>query len=88
MESACDNSEQEGDERADEYGEELFEQANHCFTIDLWRERPSSAAHAAVWRGRITHIPSNSRRYVQTLDEITAFIVSTLGEIEQESGAG
>ena len=48
------------------------------FIIKLWIEKASERAGAAVWRGYITHVPSGERRYLENLDEITAFITPYL----------
>ncbi len=48
------------------------------FVIKIWLETELNQGHPSRWRGHITHVPSGERRYVQTPDEIIAFIVPYL----------
>lgn len=48
------------------------------FIVRLWLEEDATAERAAVWRGHITHVPSGARRYVKSLQEISAFIAPYL----------
>jgi hypothetical protein len=53
---------------------DLIEFNTHSFIVKIWLEETAEEAGQARWRGHITHVPSGERRYVQDLDEITAFI--------------
>jgi hypothetical protein len=60
---------------------ELFEANTHPFIIKIWLEETADEAGVATWRGHITHVPSGTRRYVERLADITAFIVPYLKEM-------
>jgi hypothetical protein len=51
------------------------------FIIRIWIEETVQEAGIATWRGQITHVPSGSRRYVEDLAEIGAFIAPYLGRL-------
>jgi hypothetical protein len=59
----------------------------HSFTIRLWLEEVSATPEQARWRGHITHIPSNTRRYFEDLDDIKSFISSYLLETDGDSAS-
>ena len=50
----------------------------HSFIIKVWLEEAADEAGQAVWRGRITHVPSGEHRYFETLNEIASFIAPYL----------
>ena len=54
------------------------ESENQSFVVKVWIERQATASHETSWRGYITHVFSGRRRYVQELDDISAFIGSYL----------
>jgi hypothetical protein len=56
----------------------LCEFNTHSFIVKVWLEEPADAQHGATWRGHITHVPSGTRRTVQTLDDIDRFIATYL----------
>lgn len=51
---------------------ELYE--SHSFVVKVWLEESKEEAGEAVWRGHITHVPSQERRYFNALDDIIDFI--------------
>lgn len=53
---------------------ETLEPNTHSFIVKVWLEETAEEAGDAIWRGHITHVPTKKRQYVQTLDEISAFI--------------
>jgi len=55
-----------------------FEATTHPFIVRIWLEESAAEAGQATWRGYVTHVPSGERRYIQTLDEIGAFIAPYL----------
>lgn len=57
---------------------ELFESHIHSFIVKIWLEETAAEAGRAIWRGHITHVPSNARRYFEELDQIERFIVPYL----------
>jgi hypothetical protein len=56
----------------------MYDSHIHSFIIKIWLEESTEEAGRATWRGTITHVPSGKRRYVRTLDGVTAFIAPTL----------
>jgi len=46
----------------------------HSFIVTVWLEEAPSRTNAALWRGRITHVPSGDNRYFQELNGINKFI--------------
>ena len=57
---------------------DLPECYTHSFIVKIWLEVTTEEAERATWRGHITHVPSGERRYVQDLDDITAFVAPYL----------
>jgi len=57
---------------------DLYESTTHPFIIKIWLEETAEEAGQAKWRGHITHVPSGERRYLEDLDDISAFIVPYL----------
>ena len=53
----------------------------HSFIVKIWIN--SSHVEGSAWTGYITHVPSNVRRSLRTLDEIVAFIAPFLIGSEQ-----
>ena len=53
----------------------------HSFIVKIWLEETATEAGKNIWRGHITHVPSGKRRYIQHMDEITAFIALYLEEM-------
>lgn len=51
---------------------DLYE--SHSFVVKVWLEESLEEANPAIWRGHITHVPGEERRYLHTLDEIVDFI--------------
>jgi hypothetical protein len=46
----------------------------HSFIVRVWLEETSEESGRAVWRGRITHVPSHEKRYFQDMDDLFSFI--------------
>lgn len=51
---------------------------SHSFIVKVWLEESAEEADAATWRGHITHVPGQDRRYLHTLDDIVDFIAPYL----------
>jgi hypothetical protein len=50
------------------------EPPSHTFLIRIWIEEIPEKVGRLSWRGRITHLPDEERRYVETFDEIASFM--------------
>ena len=48
------------------------------FIIKLWLDGSLDESGRGGWRVRITHVPSGTRRYLRSLDDILIFIRSYL----------
>ena len=47
---------------------------SHSFIVKIWLEESLEETGEAVWRGHVTHVPSQERRYLHNLDDIIDFI--------------
>lgn len=65
---------------------DLTESTTQSFIIKIWIEETVQEAGRATWRGHITHVPSNERRYVRDLDDVTAVIGTYLDAMGLELG--
>lgn len=50
----------------------------HSFIVKVWLEETAEEAGEAKWRGHITHIPGNERRYIEDVNDIAVFIAPYL----------
>jgi hypothetical protein len=57
---------------------DVLEPYTHSFIVKVWLEETVEEAGTAIWRGRVTHVPSGERRYITKLDDILAFIAPYL----------
>lgn len=53
----------------------LYESNTHVFIIKLWADEVTDEPGQVVWRGHITHVPSQRRQYIEDLFDIPAFIL-------------
>lgn len=53
---------------------ELPEHTTHSFIVRIWLEETGQPPGQITWRGHITHLLTNERRYVQSLEDISGFI--------------
>lgn len=53
---------------------EQNEFGRHSFVIKIWLEEGKSSSGHEKWRGHITYVNTEERRYVERLAEIAAFI--------------
>ena len=53
---------------------EQNEFGRHSFVIKIWLEEETGSPGHEKWRGHITYVDTEERRYVERLAEITAFI--------------
>jgi hypothetical protein len=63
------------------------EDRSHSFIVKVWIEETGPPGGRAVWRGRITHVPSGARRYLRNLRTIPAFIAPYLSDLGVQRGA-
>jgi len=52
----------------------------HSFIIKIWREEDDSGERPK-WRGHITHVPDNERRYLKSLGDIADFVKKYLDQM-------
>ena len=55
------------------------ESSIQSFIIRIWVEERDEQGGPLLWRGHITHVPSEERVYLKDLDDILAFIEPYLG---------
>ncbi len=63
---------------------ELLESHTHSFIVKIWLEETAAEAGRATWRGHITHVPSNVRRYFEELDQIKHFVAPYLQSMDAD----
>ena len=47
----------------------------HSFIIRMWLEEEATETQGAVWRGSITHVPSGEQRYIESLQDMSYFML-------------
>jgi hypothetical protein len=52
------------------------------FVVRIWLEEAADETGHSLWRGHITHVPSNTRRYFQDPDTMQTFIARYMEEAE------
>ena len=52
----------------------LLETTTHSFVVKVWLEEPITSFKDGRWRGHITHVPSNHRRYFDDLEVMKQFV--------------
>lgn len=67
-------------------GMDFIEATTHPFIVRIWLEEPVEESSRASWRGHITHVPSGERHYLESLDEIIAFIAPYLEDMGVNTG--
>ena len=60
---------------------ETVEARAHSFILKIWTEESADDDRSAIWRGRITHVPSGDCRYVQDLAAVFRFLVPYLDDL-------
>jgi hypothetical protein len=63
-----------------------IEFATQSFIVKVWVEERAKKGSRDVWRGHITHVPDNRRRYLKSLDEIGDYIAPYLDAMGVEPG--
>jgi len=66
---------------------EAYETDILSFIIRIWLEETTEEGNQTKWRGRITHVPSGKRQYVERLDDINTFLISYLEAMGVQSDA-
>jgi hypothetical protein len=46
----------------------------HSFIVRVWLEETPQESGRALWRGRVTHVPSHEQRYFQTMQDLVSFV--------------
>lgn len=54
-------------------GNDLTGGGIHSFIVKIWREKTQDGKQPG-WRGHITHVPGNERRYLKALGDIADFV--------------
>ena len=54
------------------------ESAAQSFVVRVWVEERAGQTGQGVWRGHITHVPGDNRRYLKSLDEIGDYLTPYL----------
>ena len=57
---------------------DAIESHTYSFVIRIWMEEAPTNEKAGTWRGYITHVNSADQRYLQSLEDIIAYIVPYL----------
>jgi hypothetical protein len=61
----------------------------HSFIVKIWLEEEVETGPGQMkWRGHITHVVSQERRYVERLQDITSFIGGFLAAMGARLDAG
>lgn len=67
------------------------EPVSHTFLIRIWIEETFDEAGRVAWRGHITHLPDEQRRYLGSLEDVAGFIreaVAGMDEPRSQSDQG
>ncbi len=60
--------------------------ALHSFIVKIWVETVPEGTETVRWHGHITHVLSNTRKYLQKLGDIAGFIKPYVAGMEAKSG--
>ena len=63
-----------------------LEPGTQSFIVKVWVEDNNETDGHGVWRGHITHVSSNQRRYLKNLGDIEDFIAPYLEEMGVKLG--
>ena len=61
-----------------------YELESHSFLLRVWLEEPQRQTAPPLWRGHITYLPYRERKYVQSCEDIQAFISNCVGSHEDQ----
>jgi hypothetical protein len=64
------------------------ESSGQSFIIHIWLEETIEETGRAIWRGRITHVPSGTRRSLKDLIGIVMFMLPYLEGMGVRCGLG
>ena len=59
----------------------MYDLCTHSFIVKIWLEESLPEAGRAIWRGRITHVPSRKTALGHELEQILRFIAPYLEEM-------
>jgi hypothetical protein len=65
-----------------------IESGAQSFIVKVWVEERAEKGSRGVWRGHITHVSDNRRRYLKSLDEIGDYIAPYLEAMGVKLGTG
>jgi len=51
-----------------------IESHTHSFVIRIWLEEAPTKETSGTWRGHITHVNSADQHYLQSLEDVVAYI--------------
>jgi len=68
--------------------DEQREFERHSFVVKIWFEEVETSSGQMKWRGHITHVVSQERRYVERLQDISSFIRGYLAGMGARLEAG
>jgi hypothetical protein len=63
-----------------------IESGAQSFIVKVWVEERAEKGSRGVWRGHITHVSDNRRRYLKSLDEIGDYIAPYLEAMSVQPG--
>lgn len=58
-----------------------YEARTHIFVIKIWLEDTADDLNLPIWRGHITHIPSDKRYPLKGMGDLIPLIIPFLDEI-------
>jgi hypothetical protein len=67
---------------------EQRESERHSFIVKIWLEEGAAISGPMKWRGHITHVGSQERRYVERLKDVSSFIRGYLANSERTDLVG
>lgn len=57
---------------------QFIEPDTHSFVVKVWLDDKDEVTGQVIWRGHITHVASNQRRYFDNLSDLNAFLIPYL----------
>jgi hypothetical protein len=75
------------DEDTDVSKQDPLQRMINSFIVKIWLTNPERRDSAA-WRGQITHVSTQERRYLKSLEDITEFIKPFLQRMGVRAGSG
>jgi hypothetical protein len=57
----------------------------HSFVIRMWQEEAATGIEKPLWRGHITHFPSERKHHFNQLNQIKEFIILILRDQDDKA---